>query len=194
MCMIVFLYCCTFYFCQKNSVITEPSHPVSLCLLASYPYRLFGGESGDRVSSGVSPLCLSLSSHPSLVLSARHAPARLFGLKVLYLSFPSLATCHPCAWVNSHEAASIMPDKILQWKTTPWTHSPMSAHDKWGMDTDNCSWGMGGNQGGGQYEPVWGLVVINWEIALVWNILFTVSYSYLTTQKKCQWQPLCDWP
>ncbi len=55
-------------------------------LLVSHPRRRFGGESGDRVSSRVSPLCSS--SYLSRALSARHVDARLFGLKVLYLSSP----------------------------------------------------------------------------------------------------------
>ncbi len=47
------------------------------------------------------PLCLSLSSYLSLVLSARHVDARLLGLKVLYLSSP--------AW----QPASLVPGLAL---------------------------------------------------------------------------------
>lgn len=63
-------------------------------LLVSYLCRPFGAESGDRASS-LRSLSLSSSSHPSLSLSlsANHVDARLFGLKVLYLYFPFLATC-----------------------------------------------------------------------------------------------------
>lgn len=94
------------------------------------------------------PLCSSLSSRPSLVLSARHAAARLFDLKVLYLSSPPWqpATLVPG---SAHIRLALSCLTCLVVKDDPWTCSRMSAHDEWGMDTDNCSGGMGGNGGSG---------------------------------------------
>lgn len=67
----------------------------------------FGGDSGDRVSAGV-----YISAHlcPGPGLGARHAAARLFGVKVLYHSSKLWQRADPVLWVGSQKADFIMPD------------------------------------------------------------------------------------
>lgn len=93
-------------------------------LLVSYLSRPFGGESGDRVSSGVPPLCSS--SHPSLILSARHVDAWLFGLKVLYLSSPPWQPVAPVPG-SAHTRPALSCLTCLAVKDDLQTCLPMSA-------------------------------------------------------------------
>lgn len=108
--------------CCHNRTVT----PSINSLLASYPCRRFGGESGDRVSFRQPP---PHPLHPTLVLPARHVDAQLFTLKVLYLSSPPW---QPASLVSgsAHISPALSCLTCHAIKDDPQTCLPMSAYDE----------------------------------------------------------------
>lgn len=113
------------------------------------------------------PLSSSLSSYPSLVLSARHVDARLLGLKVLYLSSPAW---QPAVLVpgSAHIRPALSCLTCLPLKDDPELvcQCQHTTSEEWTLTTGAEGWEekRKGEEGWGRqkrYESVWGHVPVN---------------------------------
>lgn len=128
----------------------HPSIPSINSLLASYPTSS-GGESGNQLNqvslTAQAQECTSQARPDPSILSLFSVPAMwlpgcwvLTCFTSLYLSsrlpLATYCLCPVPGWARMRQTPSCLT--LLIMKDEPWTSLPMSAHDKWGMDTDNC--------------------------------------------------------